>query len=171
MEIMLDIETLDTLPSAVILSIAAIPFHKEENHIASQELFLSVDQRCQKNRSKSASTIQFWLDQPPPVYEKNFKGEYSLEYSLMRLTAFCEKTNPREFWSKGKFDFEILEHAYRQIGLKPAWDFWRVRDVRTILGETGIRMKKNNHDPVEDCLNQIQAVLEAHEKINRGTRW
>ena len=65
------------------------------------------------------------------------------------------------------FDIVILENLYRQMGLPCPWQFWQIRDSRTLLSSLGDPREKNKaglHNALEDCVSQAQAVQYVFDK-------
>jgi hypothetical protein len=59
------------------------------------------------------------------------------------------------------FGHENAENLYRQLGLPCPWQFWQIRDSRTLLSTHGDPRDKNKeglHNALEDYVSQAQAV-------------
>jgi hypothetical protein len=65
-------------------------------------------------------------------------------------------------WAQGPvFDIVILENLYRQLGKPAPWNYWQIRDSRTLLSTYGDPRDKNSaglHNALADCVSQAQAV-------------
>jgi len=174
---MLDIETLDTRPSAHILAIACVRFTPSSGEVHEyREWYMGCG--GQGERTKSETTRMWWGEQILndeteatkkvlyPILEESSR----LQIALKRLWFFL-RTQGENFyvWSKGiDFDLPILEHAYAQeysdFGPLPVpWYYRNKIDVRTlyhVLGEPPENVHKpvHPHAPVSDCLAQIRGV-------------
>lgn len=168
-QVMLDIETLGCEPDAVILSIAAVAFDAFADYQAQgltlsdvPQLHVLVDLECQSQRSISEDTLTWWGQQPAEIQQRVFAdtARVSLESALDQLHSFV--WNSSRVWSQGvAFDFSILEHAYRSVGRAYPWNYWQVRDSRTLLDLVSVPRLPVNHDALEDCWGQVLAVQQA----------
>ena len=173
--IMIDIETLATEPAAVILSIAAVKFEPfddyQERGISVHDLptlNILVDTQSQDHRTISESTVDWWSKQDPAIQESIF-GEHhqrvNLTEALEQLHKFvwnsCDK-----IWCQGThFDISILEHAYRSINRAYPWQYWTVRDSRTLLDFVAVDLPPATHDALDDCFRQIVGVQKALNRL------
>lgn len=127
--IMVDIETLDTAPSAVILSIGACVISPNRFRPQFYGELAVMDQHA-LGRTTSQDTIDWWATQSN--CPKN--GTFLLKPTLIEFAnwiAACT-SNPI-IWCKGTdFDVAILGHAYKQCELPTPWKYNAVRDFRTI---------------------------------------
>jgi hypothetical protein len=151
----IDLETLDVIPSATVLSLGAVkfdPFSKAEPH---SELYLKilVDEQDQLGRSASDSTIEWWSKQDPKIMEETFDqtGAVSVEEALRQVSKWAVGVD--EFWGQGYgFDFTMLEDMYRSIGKPIPWNFWQISDSRTIT-------KRMPRDPRKDMQTDLHNAL------------
>lgn len=147
--IIIDIETLATDPNAVVLSIACVPFVLE-NHTYFSELvktgfcvkFNAKEQINTFNRTVEESTIKWWKTQPKEVFDAMVRPsskDVDLIKGLTLLNKFISNINGYSFkesyvWSRGNnFDFPILKSLYQDSGILPAYNEWKIRDVRTAI--------------------------------------
>jgi hypothetical protein len=65
-----------------------------------------------------------------------------------------------------------MEHLYTSIGKPYAWQYWQVRDSRTLFDFVdGNLDRTKHHDAVEDAIAQAEAVQRALRKIGwNGTK-
>jgi hypothetical protein len=134
--LMLDIETLDIKPSAVILTIAAVFFDPQTGSLGAQlECFISSEKE-QPGRTIGLSTVSWWSKQSDAARKQAFSGTDTLKRALSNLSRFIHMNSisPLKVWGNGKeFDCVILEHAYHQLEMPCPWTFWQTQDVRTII--------------------------------------
>ena len=157
--VMVDIETLDTVPSAVILSIGAclIPrtscqFYVECDTIVGQGI-----------RTTSQSTIDWWAEQPSDLKPN---GHTLLIDSLNMFSKWIAQLPGRPIiWAKGiDFDCAILANAYRMYNLSVPWKYNDVRDFRTLkkvfisaLGDS-IPENRQAHNALADAKYQADVL-------------
>lgn len=152
---MIDLETLDVTPTAIVLSLGAVkfnPFNDSEPH---SELYLKlcIDNQDQLGRTTSDSTIEWWGKQDPTVMEEAFDqtGAVTVEEALTQLNKWAVGVD--EIWAQGYgFDITMLEDMYRSIGKPIPWQFWQVSDARTIT-------KRMPRDPRKDMQNNLHNAL------------
>jgi exodeoxyribonuclease VIII len=77
-------------------------------------------------------------------------------------------------WAQGPlFDFAILENLYRQYGWPTPWQYWQIRDSRTLFGVHGdprVKGKVGLHNALEDCVSQASAVQQVYNKLGLEKR-
>ena len=70
----IDLETLDTSPSATVLSLGAVKFNPLDTSEPHSELYIKIDidEQDSLGRTASDSTIEWWGKQDPKVMEEAF---------------------------------------------------------------------------------------------------
>ena len=138
MDVMLDIETLSTRPESVILTLGAVkfsPWDQEVNTETGLYLRIDVDEQLQLDRHVQQETVDWWGKQAEEVREEAL-GEHErtrLGDSVDQLNRFL--VGAENIWCQGPaFDIVILENLYRQLGRPTPWQFWQIRDSRTLFG-------------------------------------
>jgi hypothetical protein len=161
---MIDIETLGTANDAVIIQIGAVIF--DENGM--METFESrMNVGSQENRSATASTLAFWFRQEVSLYD--IIGDEDLEEGLRGLKKFIKGKRIDEFWSKGSFDFNLLENAYESYDIKLPWQFWMLREFRTVFKlpiERDMPKNKELHNAMADAVHQAEELNLIYKKVN-----
>ena len=120
-DICIDIETLDTEKSAVIVSIGAVIFNRaDEPGTYIDEFHVKLDIENQPGRTISPGTVKWWMgegmeDARKAAFSIPKKEQVRLGLALKQLEDFMKKYHLAECWGNSPgFDMEILEHAYRQ---------------------------------------------------------
>ncbi|MFI8416920.1 3'-5' exonuclease [Serratia sp. NPDC078593] len=170
--LMLDIETLDIKPSAVILVIAAVFFDPKTGELGAEFETAINCQKDQPERTMSLDTVAWWAKQSDEARKLAFGGSDSLKRALTNLSQFIHinSTATVKVWGNGKeFDCTILEHAYQQLAISCPWNFWDTQDVRTVitLAELhGFNPKKTRpfegtpHRALDDAKHQARYVAD-----------
>lgn len=161
---MLDLETLSTRPDATILTFGACKFNPYAQEDITQGIYfrINVDEQIGLGRHVDDNTIEWWGKQAEDVYAEAFdpNDRISLEEFSKELNRFIVGCD--NIWAQGPvFDIVILENLYRQMGLPCPWQFWQIRDSRTLLSTLGDPREKNKaglHNALEDAVSQAQAV-------------
>lgn len=170
MDIMIDIETCGTGPSACILTIAAQCFDPlaRKNIFQDKWFYTRVDPETQPDRNIEQSTIEWWATQPKQAQEEAF-GEDNRVPLVDALNNLAKLIwHSRRVWANGPtFDMNILEHAYKSYNIALPWKYYTVRDARTVYGLcTQLNKYPASHHALEDCRRQIDLLHDALEFLN-----
>ena len=168
----IDLETIDTSPSATVLSLGAIKFNALDNSEPHSELYLkiNIDEQDALGRTASNSTIEWWGKQDPAIMEEAFDqtGAVSVDEALRQISKFCVGVDT--LWGQGYgFDYTILEDMFRSSGKPIPWNFWIIRDSRTLFSccEKDPRkgMQSNLHNALADAYYQSKAIQIAYKEL------
>lgn len=163
MDMMIDIETAATRPNALILTIAAQQFDPLGQGYSGADLYARVSVESQPDRDIDDSTIEWWAQQDARTREEAFGEEDRIPLGdvLDSLHKIAWRSN--RIWMQGPhFDATILENAYRQMGRAQPWQFWKIRDSRTLLSLVPqLDKPPTTHHALEDCRKQIVQVQDA----------
>lgn len=174
MPIMIDIETLDTAPTAVVTSIGAVAFSYAETtkdfaEPASTTAFyvgLDIDDQLEMGRTISGPTLAFWAAQPAGLFHQQLAGESSPYEALHILRLFLVQYSSPEtdIWCKGAaFDFVLLHNLFKMYGVDWPVNYWQEMCARTIFRTYKTEYEKakalykndNPHHALEDCKTQV----------------
>jgi len=173
-EIMIDIETLavpDSLPPGALVEvteIAALEFPQPDGKLRTCLLYPR-----EGNGLCSADTVSWAMRRPatPAWLDARTDADCpealpDMTFCLQALTRYIGGGSP-VLWAKGAFDFQILEAHYRACGLTVPWEYWQLRDLRTIIKEAGVRVDHSRvaHNALEDCVAQVRQLMQAREKM------
>lgn len=165
---MIDIETLDTKPSSVVLSIGAVTFDSVGRTWDRFEAVLDVQPQLELGRTVSFNTITWWMDQSEDAKETAFGYvRESVALAILNLTTFCRQSQANRYWALGpQFDYVILESLYKDYSQITPWGYGQLRDVRTVCEEAKLdrkslvsKVKGVPHTPLFDCEVQIENLL------------
>ena len=172
-DVMIDIESLDTSPDCVILTIGAVLFDPRGHGIIDKiEIRPTIEDQTEiYNRSINNATIEWWGKQSPEAIEEAMgdKNRVSFEEAMNQLYKFCWNRS-KCAWSNGaSFDVVVMDHAWKQLGRNTPWNFWDIRDTRTLYDITGVSLKDGghttSHKAVEDAERQAIVVQKAYTKL------
>lgn len=150
--VMVDIETYDITPSAIILSIGACVITD-----TTQSFYLELNPNTQYERTLSLDTQIWWAKQGnPPIH-----GVVDLAQGLQQFASWLDKLqDPPVIWCKGTdFDVAILTHAYKQLDINIPWKYTNVRDCRTVFKLAQYQPKPANHNALDDAIRQSESLL------------
>jgi len=175
---MIDLETMATTPDTVVLTLGAVKFSpfnddREKENRANEKLYLKFDIDLQQDDGRviDDDTLAWWGKQPEAVFEEAFSEDnrITLKAGLIELRKFWhEGTKSRYVWGHGcGFDMTILEHCFRQVGEPIPWDFWNVRDTRTMfdLGFDHNMPMDGHHHALADAMRQVIGVQNIYREL------
>lgn len=168
----IDLETLDTCPNAVILSIGAAYFDPETNSTG-PTFYVNVNPGSQLTRSISKSTQAWWLTQPAEARDALLVDQVSIEVALSRFTQWIEAndfdgcTTP---WGNGaSFDIAILNDAYHEVGRPSPWKFWNEQCLRTLKTQVPLTEPLQfvgvPHNALDDAVHQAKLASALLRKL------
>lgn len=171
MDLMLDLETLGTRPGCVVLTIGAVLFDPYSLKEPGPGIYMRVDadEQIAKGREVQEDTLKWWMDQAEDIREEAL-GEtdrVSVEHMYRELNKICVGVNG--IWAQGPvFDIAILENIYRQYGWPTPWQFWQIRDSRTLFavhGDPRVKGREGHHNALADCVYQAQGVQQIYKRL------
>ena len=176
-DVMVDLETLATSPDAAILTIGAVkfdPFGDELNDEKMESFYVKVNlDSCDRlGLTVSNSTIEWWSKQSKEAQEEAFseEGRIDIVDAVNQFYKFC--WGAKRIWSHGAgFDVVILETIYRKIEKGYPWQYYSVRDTRTLfdMGINPNRPPVLAHHALQDAWNQAVGVQNVCRELrNRG---
>lgn len=162
--VMIDIETFDTIPTAVILSIGAVVMDMESLSVIHDQVFYQEINKNQPNRTTSLSTMDWWLERG----NCPCKGTAHLPQALKDLANWLPEG--AEIWCKGTdFDTQILSNAYVRHSLFVPWKYNSVRDCRTIFKTFPLPWDtETTHNALEDAKDQAARLMATLRGLNHG---
>lgn len=181
--IMVDLETLGTVPGSVILSIGAVAFDPTGKRPMDDGFYCVVNkQDCMDHYlSVDEDTEKWWERQSPEAqilleYVEDPKQSIPLKLALQQLNAYVKKFGgykDARVWGNGSdFDNALLAVAYRMASVVPTWPFWNNRCYRTLKGVCpGPKLERvgTYHNALDDARTQaLHAIdlLKAHPGLN-----
>jgi len=170
---MIDLETLDTKPSCVVLSLGAIKFNPLDASEPHSELYfkICVDDQDRLGRTVSDDTIEWWAKQDEKARNEAFDqtGSIGVEDALKQLSKWVVGVDT--IWGQGYgFDITILEDMYRNIEKPIPWQFWQVKDSRTLFGcckqdPRKVLGQNDLHNALADAYFQARGVQLAYKEL------
>jgi hypothetical protein len=176
--LMIDIETLGTTPDALILTVAAQSFDPVGNGYYNQSYYARVDFDSQLERKIEDGTLQWWSTQNSEAREEAFteSDRKPLDQVLDELGKLIWQSN--SIWANGPtFDMTILEHAYKSYKKPLPWQYYRVRDARTVYmlrpdtaalstPQAFSAARPASHHALDDCRRQIDLLQQTLQHLN-----
>lgn len=163
MNVMIDIETLGTRTDAVILSIGAAKFDKEQItdtfHVAidpasCQQIGLTID----------AGTVMWWMH-PDRVLARHQLVQADKVDLYTALDGFASWFGDQSLptWGNGaSFDNVLLRNAYGKTNIPCPWAFWDDRCYRTMKNmhpDVQVPREGTHHNALDDAIYQAKHLL------------
>jgi hypothetical protein len=165
--LMVDIEGLGTGPDATILTIAAQSFDPFGRGYYDRCYYARITLESQENRTIQQDTIDWWATQSEAQAEAFMEeGRVDLDQALDSLYKLAWQH--KFIWANGIcYDMNILEHAYKSYGKSLPWQFYNVRDARTIYSLwPELPKPPTSHHALEDCRRQIDMLQATLRHLN-----
>jgi exodeoxyribonuclease VIII len=175
-EMMLDLETAGTGPTAAIIQIGAVVFALDDPLTSwTFERTVALQSSLFAGGSVDVATIDWWCNRPIETQEAVANQAVTLLSALTGFTDwFNEQQDPIYLWANGAaFDPPILESAYRSLGLPVPWKYSLVRDTRTLyqlatdLAGWVKPMRKTAHTALADAIAQTEDVRGAYAALRK----
>lgn len=167
--VMIDFETLDTAISATVLSVGIVKFDPNGEGILDEYYAkISIDDQAELGRTISDSTIEWWSKQDPEVMAEAFSDEGRIPFKQAIDEMHKFMWGSTYFWSHGAtFDLMLLQDIYDKLGKGYPWQYYNMRDTRTLFSLCDVTMDKANlHNPLDDAKRQAKAVQDALKILN-----
>ena len=169
--IMLDLETLDTKSSAVVIAIGAVRFDTSSRALGEKFYAVPGDWSTQQKygRTISGDTVEWWLKQEREAQQALIGSPVTTAEALSSFIDFIGGDKEVQIWGNGAdFDNIILGTLYQDMGFKMPWSFSRNRCYRT-MKSLGVGPKKamrigTHHNALDDAVTQathLQEIMEA----------
>ena len=167
---MIDLETLHTTPRASVLTVGGVKFNPLDDSEPHSEFYFKLDLDTQ-DRDVSDDTIAWWGQQDDKAQEEAFSpdGRVHMNEFLDSLPKWMVGVDV--LWGHGYgFDITIIEDMFRQQNKNIPWQFWQVKDSRTlftmcekdprkVLGQADL------HNALADAYFQAKGVQFAYKEL------
>ena len=170
--VMLDLETLGTRPNCVIMTLGAVkfdPFDSDKEFGSGIYMRMDLEEQLALGRTVDDGTIEWWARQDERVrteaWEQGDRNSIQdLKRELNRLLVGVD-----EIWCQGPvFDIAILEDLYRSQKWGFPWNFWQIRDSRTLFKVVNYRLESKRdqaHNALLDFVYQAEAVQNIYRQL------
>jgi hypothetical protein len=182
LHVSLDLETLDTRQSAVVVAVGAV-FFTADQVFTGYPLYrqLQLEPQFQAGRTISEQTLCFWMDQPGAARRSTFLGKQKVHPTTMFDTLFGQWSErwgvglygemgwPKHddqvqgWWTCGpSFDTAIMENMAAQFKVRLPHRYGDPRDLRTLRD----MLPKNEwperdgtyHNALDDAIYQARLI-------------
>ena len=183
-DLMVDIETLDTHPSAVVLSIGAVVFDRfdtpgRHGPTFYVELTGDIQSQIDHGRTISADTLIWWMCQSPEArnvfdHPDEDTPRRTINQAASNFSKFCVDHRVRYIWAKDPdFDVSILRSLFEMYGWGFPFKYHEARAVRTVLDMPFVPSKQTKpvaHNALADAIAQATDIQEALQCLKSVTQ-
>ena len=169
---MIDLETLSTNPEAVILTVGGVKFDPHSFTEPSQGMYfrVDVDSQTAMGREVMQLTLDWWAEQPKEISEEALGDKDRISLAKMLKTINKWSVGVDVFWCQGPlFDYAILQNIYKQLGHPVPWQYWQIRDSRTLFNlvpRDPNEKRTGMHNALEDCYFEAKKVQKVYNNLN-----
>ena len=167
--VMLDLETTGTGPTAAIAAIGATTFYRDGTMPSPVQHFyyaVDIESAVAAGGTIDAGTFKWWMQQSAEA-RACFEGKATIQEALIAFSDWFKSLSDDpasiKIWANGPdFDITILAESYKRCGMTAPWSFWNVRCFRTLKAEhPGVKLKRRgiHHNALDDSRNQAEHVL------------
>jgi len=174
--VMLDLETWGTAPGCALRSIGAVAFDPSDEFAGGEHFYANIEREsCEAyGLTVDPKTVEWWERQSREAREALLTDPHPLMLVVTEFHAWWRRIGATYVWSNGaNFDEPIWSAVSRAVGADVPWQFWNVRDTRTIWDAAGINPKKiarsgTAHNAFADAKHQATCVCRAYSKLGLG---
>ena len=179
--VMVDIETLDTKPTAVVVSIGAIIFNpfRPLDLMSKNQFYIEIDVNKQYedlNRTVSMDTIKWWIKSSNEENSSPFnnRNPANVTDAIIEFNYFIANNALQSAWCNHTlFDFVILDNLFRQVIKKPfpiryynQYDMATVKEIRKLFGLPNYEYNtQKSHNALHDAINQANLIIDTFSLI------
>lgn len=171
--VMLDLETWGTRPGCAIRSIGAVVFDPWHPQPDADFFYANVwGESCiAAGLHIEAGTAEWWEDQSPEARAHLGANPLPLRRAMEQFQAFFMRNRGRYVWGHGaSFDAPILGEAFRRLSMSEPWNFWNLRDTRTVYDMAELRLgdfprEGTHHNALDDARHQVRVLQAAYKKL------
>lgn len=172
---MIDLETLDTRPSAVVFQVGIlvfkdiVPENFRTNLILEEKIYhLDLLDQIMAGRTVDLETVRWWQTQKADAWYRSANEITSTRDLFQDITYFYSKHGVEHLWANSpSFDTVIMRSLRESLGI--SWEFPSFRDdmdlrtLKRIFRMRGREMegvkKPTTHNALKDCHDQFQEVF------------
>ena len=168
---MIDLETLSTNREATILTVGGVKLDPYNSVEPSQGMYfrVDVDSQTKIGREVMQETLDWWSTQPAEIRDEALGDNDRISLDEMVKTINKWSVGVDVFWCQGPlFDYAILQNIYKQLGHPVPWQYWQVRDSRTLFSlvpRDPNEKRTGMHNALEDCYFQAKKVQKVYRQL------
>lgn len=164
-DVMLDVETLGTDGMFTVLNVTFVPFNiKNGEQWNPFSINIDVKDSEKLGFKSDEDTKTWWKNQNQEIFKKLNENTESIENVTNKIQQFINKNKFVRFWASAPLDYQAISNLFSSVGKKNPIDHKKKFCTRTVRmlhdsEHTPIEIV-NDHDPVQDCKNQIEILIQ-----------
>ena len=170
LDIMIDLETMSTLPHAAIIQIGAVEFDLDSGAIGQTfHAHISLQSNADYARHIDPDTVLWWMKQSDEARAAFLLPNVSLPEALVSFASWMNyrgETKALEIWGNGaSFDNVILASAYKACAINTPWRYYNDRCYRTLKARhPSVPMERTgtHHNALDDAISQAMHLIAIH---------
>ena len=133
-DVMIDVETTGLDPcNAAIIQIGAVPFNFYTKEVDAKNMY-KRSLTMPKSRFWTSNTQQFWMVDNRELYFKIMETAQNYQAIIHEFHQWSmELGNSIRWWSKGFFDWAIVESYFNMENLDMPYNFRQAKDMRSFI--------------------------------------
>lgn len=156
--LMIDLETLDIIHSAVVFQAGVTIFNEDGSMPVRRRFDIDVLPQIMAGRTMEKSTQEFWMGREKKIWERSANDVFSVETFFLELSEIVDEWKPRTFWANSpSFDMVILRSLAKDFDVDLPWDFRQDMDMRTL--KQMFRMLGHHFEPTENSHNALDDTI------------
>ena len=165
---MIDIETLDTKPGGIVLSIGGVRFNRHTGAIDSG-FYVEIDpRRCgSMGMTVSVDTLMWWMQQDAQA-RAVFNGSTQPAQACAEFLTWCRNVDIEncKVWTQGDMDLPMIAALLQRFGHHAPWKFWNYRDTRSAYDALNfdprtVQRNGTYHNALDDAKHQVACLTTA----------
>lgn len=171
-DVMVDLETLGTIPGSIVVSIGAVFF--DEMEVAEWGFYRAISRAASENFKLTANPLtEAWWEEQSEEARKvltdpaAISPRTALEHFNDWLSANADPTEIRMWGNGANFDNPLLAVLYDRVMLKPSYKFYNERCYRTVKNQyPDIKLQRTGtyHNALDDARCQAKHLVEICQK-------
>lgn len=160
--VMIDLETLGTVPGCAILSIGAIEFQCAHKYAAGQAPSFYETTYPSGKLFVESKTQEWWDKQDKSIRDEAFSGTKPTKEVLLEFSNYLASLDgePVVWGNAASFDIKILEAAYKICDIQVPWKYYNelcYRTLKNLFHCVSIEERKTpTHNALHDAMYQAQ---------------
>lgn len=175
--LMIDIETMSTLPNAAVIQIGACSFDNRSGEILS-EILLNIDlnDSIRRGFKTDPKTEAWWRSQDQNILKGILENALPVADAMEKFSAFLKKNTifrSTPIWSHATFDFPRVQN-YLNAAFLPGMNYKMAYDIRTLTGLSDLNLNaydwsNKTHNALDDCRFQVKYCTDALNRLRNHT--
>ena len=178
-DLMIDLETLGNEGQFLVTQVALVPFSLEEELdpevLSINNLIVNFNPKelIKKGFEINTGTINWWIENNIDTFIESIKGKTGLNEGCHLIKKFLEKdmySGIERYWASATLDYQGLSNLFKSQDMINPFVYNKrncCRTIRTLHQQLfdSKYQNTNNHNPVEDCIQQIKLLRQQWSDI------